>query len=190
MTLPEFAISPDVIDAPAGTPLVFEVMNQGTAPHTFAVAATERVYETQQIEGGGSATLSVDALDAGTYRISCTVSGHEDLGMVGRLDVGGEAAAGTAAAVAHQVSMTADEMAQGHEEGVEAFPAETKGTGNEPLEPTIEDGVKVFELTATEVRWESEPGKVFEGMAFNGQIPGPELRVQPGDDCGSSSTTR
>jgi FtsP/CotA-like multicopper oxidase with cupredoxin domain len=78
--------------------------------------------------------------------------------------------------------MTADEMAQSHKEGVEAFPAETKGTGNQPLEPTIEDGVKVFELTATEVEWESEPGKFAEGMAFNGQIPGPELRVQPGDD--------
>jgi FtsP/CotA-like multicopper oxidase with cupredoxin domain len=181
VTLSEFAITPDMIDAPAGSPLVFDIVNEGTAPHSFAVGTTGRVYETEQIQSGASATLRVDALDPGTYKVYCTVSGHEDLGMVGQLMVGGDASAGTAAPAAH-ASMSADEMAQSHKEGVEAFPAETKGTGNQPLEPTIEDGVKVFELTATEVEWESEPGRFFEGMAFNGQIPGPELRVEPGDD--------
>jgi FtsP/CotA-like multicopper oxidase with cupredoxin domain len=77
--------------------------------------------------------------------------------------------------------MTAQEMLDGHREGVEAFPAETEAQGNPPLEPTIEDGVKVFELTAEEVRWETKPGTFVDAMGFNGTVPGPEIRVSQGD---------
>jgi FtsP/CotA-like multicopper oxidase with cupredoxin domain len=197
VSLTEFAITPDMIDAPAGTPLTFTVKNEGAAAHTFAVQTDAKVYETEQIDPGTTATLVVDALDAGTYKTYCTVVGHEDLGMVGQLMVSGSGAAGAgtgqaggtdqaagadpnASPPAH-MNMTADEMAQSHEAGVEAFPAETQGTGNQPLEPTVQDGRKVFELTATEVRWETSPGTFADGMAFNGQIPGPEIRVEPGD---------
>ena len=72
VTLSEFAITPDMIDAPAGSPLVFDVVNEGTAPHSFAVGTTGRVYETEQIQSGASATLRVDALDPGTYKVYCT----------------------------------------------------------------------------------------------------------------------
>jgi FtsP/CotA-like multicopper oxidase with cupredoxin domain len=77
--------------------------------------------------------------------------------------------------------MTVQEMLEGHRAGVEAFPAETEAQGNEPLEPAIENGWKVFELTAQEVRWETEPGTFVDAMGFNGTVPGPELRVNPGD---------
>ena len=72
-------------------------------------------------------------------------------------------------------------MLDGHEAGVAAFPAETEGFGNELLEPTIEDGVKVFQLTATELEWETSPGVFVNAMAFNGTVPGPEIRARPGD---------
>jgi FtsP/CotA-like multicopper oxidase with cupredoxin domain len=45
----------------------------------------------------------------------------------------------------------------------------------------MENGVKVFELTATEVKWEVAPGQLIDAMAFNGQIPGPQIRVHEGD---------
>jgi FtsP/CotA-like multicopper oxidase with cupredoxin domain len=99
-------------------------------------------------------------------------------------DAGGAASTQTmGGAVVDQMagSMTAQQMADMHEKSVDAFPAETRGTGNQVLEPTIRNGTKVFELTATEVRWEVEPGRFVDAMAFNGQIPGPEIRVQQGD---------
>jgi len=188
VSLTEFAIAPAMIDVPSGTPLTFGVSNDGTTVHTFSVHAEAKVYETEQIQPGSSVTLLVDALDPGTYKTSCTIPGHEDLGMVGQLMVGGPmggaAMASGGAAPSMQTSMgamTADQMAQGHKASVEAFPAETEGTGNVPLKPTIQNGVKVFELTATEVKWETSPGTFVDGMAFNGQIPGPEIRVQQGD---------
>ena len=72
-------------------------------------------------------------------------------------------------------------MLDGHRESVEAFPAETAGVGNRPLRPELDHGVKVFELTATEVEWEIAPGVTKTAMAYNGQIPGPELRAHEGD---------
>ena len=65
--------------------------------------------------------------------------------------------------------------------GVKAFPAKTEGKGNQLLEPRMEGGVKVFELTAEELQWEVEPGKRVEAWAYNGQVPGPQIRVREGD---------
>ncbi|MFB3739837.1 MAG: cupredoxin domain-containing protein, partial [Candidatus Velamenicoccus archaeovorus] len=86
--LTEFAISPETVNAPAGRPIAFDVTNDGTADHTFAVQVGSELYETPPIAAGASATLEVDALDPGTYRTSCTVAGHADLGMQGQLVVG------------------------------------------------------------------------------------------------------
>lgn len=69
-------------------------------------------------------------------------------------------------------AMTAEQMAQSHKAGVEAFPAETQGTGNELLKPIVENGVKVFTLTTTEVKWETSPGTFVDAMAYNGSQVG------------------
>jgi FtsP/CotA-like multicopper oxidase with cupredoxin domain len=45
----------------------------------------------------------------------------------------------------------------------------------------MENGVKVFELTARRMKWEVEPGKMVDAMAYNGQVPGPQIRVREGD---------
>lgn len=65
-------------------------------------------------------------------------------------------------------AMAAEQMAQSHKTGVDAFPAETQGTGNELLKPIVENGVKVFTLTATEVNWETSPDTFVDAMAYNG----------------------
>jgi FtsP/CotA-like multicopper oxidase with cupredoxin domain len=75
----------------------------------------------------------------------------------------------------------ADAMDAMHEKGIKAFPAKTAVYGNQPLEPTLANGVKVFELTATEMQWETAPGQMVKAMAYNGQVPGPQIRVREGD---------
>jgi FtsP/CotA-like multicopper oxidase with cupredoxin domain len=61
------------------------------------------------------------------------------------------------------------------------FTAPPDARGDRPLQPRIEDGVKVFDLEAAVVRWSILPGVQVEGYAFNHQIPGPRLRVTEGD---------
>ncbi len=41
--------------------------------------------------------------------------------------------------------------------------------------------VREFSLTPQETRWELKPGVTTKAMAYNGQIPGPEIRVREGD---------
>ena len=67
----------------------------------------------------------------------------------------------------------ADAMDAMHEKGVKAFPAKTEGKGNQPFQPRIEKGVKVYDLTCEEIQWEVGPGRKVKAWAYNGQVPGP-----------------
>lgn len=96
------------------------------------------------------------------------------------------ASAGTSAAAptkrtAEEIRARADEMDEMHRKGVEAFPAPTEGKGNQILEPRIENGVKIFDLETSIIQWEVEPGRRVEAWAYNGQVPGPQIRVREGD---------
>lgn len=69
-----------------------------------------------------------------------------------------------------------------HKERTESFPAKTAGTGAKVLSPRVlADGTKEFRLTAKKVKWEVEPGKFVDAMAYNGVVPGPTLKVDVGD---------
>ena len=74
-----------------------------------------------------------------------------------------------------------EEMDRMHEAGIKAFPAKTAGLGNQPLQPRIENGIKIFDLTCKIVQWEVAQGQMVEAWSYNGQVPGPEIRVTEGD---------
>jgi manganese oxidase len=75
----------------------------------------------------------------------------------------------------------ADQMDAMHEKGIKSFPAKTAGKGNQVLAPRMEGRVKVFDITASKIMWEVEPGRSVEALAYNGQVPGPQIRVREGD---------
>ncbi len=53
--------------------------------------------------------------------------------------------------------------------------------GDQTLEPKIEDGTKVFDLTASVIEWNILPDEQVDAYALNEQVPGPRLRVTEGD---------
>ena len=130
-------------------------------------------------EAHDSATGAVTITEAGMTFI-CSVPGHADAGMTGEVTVsGGSAASGEPAPAA---SVDAAELARIDAERTAQFPAATEGRGNQVLEPTIlEDGTKQWELTASVIEWETEPGTILEAYAYNGTVPGPQLRAEVGD---------
>ena len=79
---------------------------------------------------------------------------------------------------------TAEEMDALHEAGVNVF---LEGIGSNPLfwdnklDFTMDGATKVFKVTCQDIDWEVEPGKVIKAMAYNGTVPGPEIRVTQGD---------
>ncbi|MEO5824876.1 MAG: multicopper oxidase domain-containing protein [Gemmatimonadales bacterium] len=95
---------------------------------------------------------------------------------------GGTMPANAAAPAAAQTpAEKATEIDAMHEKGIKMFPAKTAGKGNQLLAPKMVGAVKVYELTASEFEWETEPGRMYKAWGYNGQIPGPQIRVREGD---------
>jgi FtsP/CotA-like multicopper oxidase with cupredoxin domain/uncharacterized cupredoxin-like copper-binding protein len=191
--LSDFEISPKAIAAPADTPLRFSVMNHGPSQHTFGIVVNGATLETDLIDAGATATLDVPALAEGTYQALCTVPGHDALGMKATVTVGANSTGSTgttsdgttadATTTAASTGMTAAQMASMHEQGVKDFLAgnQTDTVGGQVLQPTLDHGVKVYSLTIEQVQWEVSKGVFKPAMAFNGTVPGPEIRVRQGD---------
>ena len=187
VSLTEFAITPSRIDAPAGRPFTIHVSNNGTAVHTFTFAGGGRTFDTGNVQPGATADLPVPALPSGNYQAFCSIPGHRDLGMVASITAGAGASAGTGSQMGMSqqtmASMSPQQMADMHKQGVEAFLAgnQTKVQGGRLLRPSVEHGVKVFTLTAEAVKWETSKGVFKDAFAYNGQVPGPQLDVRYGD---------
>jgi uncharacterized cupredoxin-like copper-binding protein len=182
----QLKIDPAMIDAPSNTPLTFKVTNTGATQHSFAIQAGDQTYQTALLDAGATATLEVPALAAGDYTTLCMVPGHADAGMKGILMVS-DSGAGTPDTGGTTTTMTAQQMADAQAKGVQDFVAQlkdgpnTEGLGNQPLKPEMDGNVKVFNLTVTQMKWEITTGQFVDAMAFNGQVPGPLITVNPGD---------
>jgi len=61
------------------------------------------------------------------------------------------------------------------------YTAPAAARGDQPLSPRIENGVKIFELNASVIRWNILPFKQVMAYAFNHQVPGPRIRITEGD---------
>ena len=99
---------------------------------------------------------------------------------------GAKAAEASSAAVAAPVhtptaAEAASRMDAMHEAGIKAFPAKSKGKGNQLLEPVMDGRTKVYNLTASKIQWETVAGMTVAAFAYNGQVPGPQIRVTEGD---------
>ena len=187
--LSEFATTPAAIEATTADRLL--VTNTGAIPHDLEILGTG--LQTPMLNGGESAELDLGGLEPGTYEFHCSVPGHDTAGMTGTLTVaeGGEVTTASGGAEgdvggghgAHGADTDWAALDAAMAETIASFPAETAGVGNQPLEPeaVLDDGTKVFRLVAEIIDWEVEPGKVVEGWAYNGQMPGPMIRVDVGD---------
>jgi FtsP/CotA-like multicopper oxidase with cupredoxin domain len=70
------------------------------------------------------------------------------------------------------------------------YAAPAAARGDQTLEPRLENGVKVFDLEATAIEWSILPDERVMAYAFNGQVPGPRLRVTEGDRVRINVTNR
>jgi FtsP/CotA-like multicopper oxidase with cupredoxin domain len=183
--LSEFKIEPGSVTVAQGGTV--QVMNLGSMTHNLAVKGTSLA--TPDIAAGGTGNITLGDLKPGSYTLICLVAGHEQSGMKATLKIvaGGAAAKASTGAAAATGStaghpMTAEEMDASMAASIKAFPAKTKGLGAQELAPTVlADGTKQFSLTSSIVTWEVSPGKTVDAWAYNGTVPGPTLRVNPGD---------
>jgi len=202
VTLSEFKIAPATVSVATGG--VLELANIGSVEHNLVVQGHENDNKSPNVAAGKTGQLSLAGLAAGDYKIYCSIAGHRAAGMEAALEVvkGGSGGAATAMAghsmtdpvmnhdstaidpfalTEEQKRARADYMDETMDARNALFPAKTLGSGGQLLEPRLDNGVKVFDLTAEVVKWEVEPGKTVNAWTYNGQVPGPKLHVNVGD---------
>lgn len=179
--LSEFKIDPAEVTVAEGGSV--QVMNQGTTAHNLAIKDSD--LKTADIAAGGEESLKLSGLKTGDYTMFCAIPGHEAAGMTGTIHVvaagSGSSSGGSSGGTATK-TMSNDEMDAMMSASLKAFPAKTDGLGGQVLAPKVlSDGTKEFDLVAKTVKWEVEPGKFVEAQTYNGVVPGPTLKVNPGD---------
>src|SRR5687767_13956577 len=148
--------------------------NQGVIEHDFSIEGLKgKAYAGPKKSGEGTFQIA----KAGTYVFYCSIPGHKEAGMQGKLVVG---EGGTTIQPVGQGALKTDATHGAHATS-HAPVASTTMSDNQVLQPTMVDGVKVFNLTVRQVKWEVLPGVFEEAMAYNDQVPGPLLRVTDGD---------
>lgn len=84
MTLTEFKYTPAQLEASAGAPLTLTLTNGGTVEHDFVIDVA-RIHV--KLQPGQKAEQAFGPLAAGTYEIYCSIPGHKEAGMKGKLTV-------------------------------------------------------------------------------------------------------
>jgi FtsP/CotA-like multicopper oxidase with cupredoxin domain/plastocyanin len=178
MTITAFDLGFEPAMAHVSAPGTYTVtfVNDGGTYHDLSFADGTVIGAEGHATATGEVTIPADGM-----AFICSVPGHADAGMAGEVMV--LAAEGSGGGEpSPSASMTAEEMRDVDAAVTAQFPAETEGRGNQVLEPEVQaDGTLQWELTASVIQWETEPGTFVEAYAYNGMVPGPQLHGQVGD---------
>jgi len=208
VTLSEFKISPATITVPKGGSLA--VTNGGTMAHNVTITGTS-VKSPDIAPGGSATvdlsslapgTYEVYCAVPGHKDSGMTASLTIGDGSASSATTGADQASGSQNMAGMDMSAVgnlspSDPMAKRINKqledsmsgGVKQFLAYAKKyaageikTGNAPLAPTVlADGTKRFNVTAAVTDWEVSPGKIVKAWTYNGIVPGPWIKVNPGD---------
>lgn len=81
--LGEFKFTPQTLQVPAGQKVTLEIRNKGAVEHDFTIDA---IALKAIVKPGQSAKREIGPLKAGTeYAFYCSVAGHKESGMTGKL---------------------------------------------------------------------------------------------------------
>jgi plastocyanin len=94
VTETEFAIDPKTVTVDAPGKVTFHVVNDGGITHALEIEGNGVEEETDGIDGGSSADLTVDLSKEGTYEVYCPIGNHRAMGMEASLVVGQSAGGG------------------------------------------------------------------------------------------------
>ena len=90
----EFSLTPSSANVGRAGTVSFDVKNDGQIAHALEIEGKGVEHETEEIQPGQSATLTVQLSQPGTYEMYCPIDGHEGKGMKGVIRIGGSSTAG------------------------------------------------------------------------------------------------
>ncbi len=166
------------------------VVNGDPALHDLKIDEFN-VYTGEIIDAEQSVTVEFVADQPGLFDYYCSIPGHRDIGMEGVLRVVGEVVAGDEGAMDASLE----------DEGYGSGDMDHGQAASQAVSPAVEDAASivrhpadlpapitatepqhhVVEMTAVEVDGVLDDGTTFRYMTFDGQVPGPMLRMRVGD---------
>jgi uncharacterized cupredoxin-like copper-binding protein len=85
----EFKLEPSTVTIEEPGTYTFHVVNEGGIVHALEIEGAGLEEETEDIDPGNSADLTVEITEPGEYELYCPVDGHRGQGMEGTLSLGG-----------------------------------------------------------------------------------------------------
>lgn len=85
ITLREFRMTPQLIRAPGGIELTIIVNNEGRLPHNLRIRGDGGTRVKVKTMLPGASAARVVKLPKGDWRLFCSLSNHEELGLYGTL---------------------------------------------------------------------------------------------------------
>jgi manganese oxidase len=153
---------PDYVEVRRGARVRVLIENEDSFDHGFAI---REFGVDRRVPADSKVTVDFVADSTGTFEFFCSVycgAGHFD--QKGTLVVLGR-----------------DEQPAARDRAELDLPVRGKADAVARLDPEPDDGVKVFALTASEFMWNYGGGEVVRSWGYNGQLPGPQIRVTEGD---------
>ena len=169
----EFVFDQPTLQVDPGQRVHLSLDNRGAIQHNLHVEGSNVALEAnpgQVVQGD----FTFDK--AGTFEFFCSIPGHKEAGMKGKLIVGNAPIAHADHAAAETVSQPTA-AAQPLPEGLTRLPQPQVAPPIERREPEL---VKV-DLETREVSALLDDGVAYRYWTFNGTVPGPMVRVRQGD---------
>ena len=94
VSLTDFALDPSRVSVDEPGTYTFRAVNDGQTVHALELEGHGVEEETEEIQPGETAELTVELTEAGDYELYCPVDDHRGKGMEGTVVVGGSGAGG------------------------------------------------------------------------------------------------
>jgi FtsP/CotA-like multicopper oxidase with cupredoxin domain len=181
LKIKEWSFTPNTLQLPTGQPVTLVLDNSGQLDHDVTIPS---LGVSLKAAAGKSASQTITASTASTYDFLCSLPGHKEAGMQGKVVVADAAAAGSAPA--HDMSAMPGMSDAATTMPSHAAIATTATKGNQPLAFHMDGATKVFDLKAEHLQWEVLPGEFVDAYGYAGadgqaEVPGPLIRVTEGD---------
>lgn len=177
-------VNPDLV-VTQGDTVRLTVINGDATLHDLRIDEFD-VYSGELLEDEQTVVLEFVADQAGTFSYYCSIPGHRQIGMEGSLIVEENAAATDAPAEDDAEYVSSPPVTQAEPVTAEPAAADAVPIIRNPADvpEPVGDREPLFfryDLTAVELNGELADGTTYRYMTFDGQVPGPMIRIRVGD---------
>lgn len=172
-------INPELV-VNQGDTVRITIINGDAVLHDFKLDEFN-VYSGQLLSDEQTVTMEFVANQAGDFTYYCSVPGHREIGMHGLLRVIASDTASPSSDNEHQTNNTAEPIPTVAPAVADAISIVRHPDDVPPPVGDREAQTLVVDMTAVEVDGILADGTTYRYMTFDGQVPGPMLRMRVGD---------